>query len=592
MNAENETDLRLAAESMLQQGRYSDAVVAYDKALQKAPGDPRLVLGKAYTHLAMTEEEEALAVVDRNVEANPKSGPALSSKAELLAAMNRNEDAVEWYRRAVEADSQNTEFWQGEAFALTRLGKYDDAVACYNTVLGFDSSRPDIWLEKGDALFDLERYSEALDCYRRAHQIVPLSAQDWTLMGDRFYESGQATEAIACYDQAIGIDSRHFGAWRGKGLAADLNGDVDLALKFLDSALHAAAKDERKLSTLVDKANLLAKHSDRLDDAIAAYDQALAINSRHYLACLGKAIVLENQRQYQPAVEVYDQAIALDATDNRAYEGKGRCLSEMGQLEAAVAAFDHALQIWPESFWASNDRAWALLQMRRYRDSIAEYDRAIRIDSTKSWPWANKGLALMEDGDYKTALAVLEEGLRRKVDDPIPVLLNVALFYSEFQIDNDRALDVYRDVLKLDPASTFNRLATAEVLVRVGRFEEGRMEAEGVTRNDTGMLRLLANYLIVASYLLEGDAARARDQFEKLAPCLLAKDRVTITEELWLFRGLTKQIQTSKVGLQDKFLLLTLLDLLTGKVNPAKLSFFEPEMPPKAMAEPGTQPRP
>ncbi len=53
------------------------------------------------------------------------------------------------------------------------------------------------------------------------------------------------------------------------------------------------------------------------------------------------------------------------------------------------------------------------------------------------------------------------------------------------------------------------------------------------------------------------------------------KEDFKVDEERWIFRGLINIINKSSTNLPEKFLLLTLIDLLQGKIDRQKLSVFK-----------------
>ncbi|GAB4426184.1 MAG: hypothetical protein OHK0039_44110 [Bacteroidia bacterium] len=63
---------------------------------------------------------------------------------------------------------------------------------------------------------------------------------------------------------------------------------------------------------------------------------------------LDKGIEFFNQRKYQEALKAFDQAIALDPQDANPWNGKGIVLNTLGQHPEALTAFDQAIALDPQ----------------------------------------------------------------------------------------------------------------------------------------------------------------------------------------------------------------------------------------------------
>jgi tetratricopeptide (TPR) repeat protein len=53
----------------------------------------------------------------------------------------------------------------------------------------------------------------------------------------------------------------------------------------------------------------------RMEDAIKAYDQAIALDSQFAAAWSNKGVALSNLDKYDEAIEAYDRALAIDPQD-------------------------------------------------------------------------------------------------------------------------------------------------------------------------------------------------------------------------------------------------------------------------------------
>jgi tetratricopeptide (TPR) repeat protein len=149
----------------------------------------------------------------------------------------------------------------------------------------------------------------------------------------------------------------------------------------------------------------------RNEEALAAYERALAIQPDYASAWRNKGSLFRNQRRYAEALAAYDRALEIEPDYAYAWNGKGKTLSDMGQPAAALAAYEHALELDPNFAYIWRNRGDALSQLGRFEAALVAYDRALGIDPGYAYAWTGKGNALRELGRLKEALAAFDHAL-------------------------------------------------------------------------------------------------------------------------------------------------------------------------------------
>jgi tetratricopeptide (TPR) repeat protein len=123
------------AEVRVFQGRYADAVAAYDKVLRTEPGHPRAIAGKADAWEKSGARDRARAALAPWVEAGRESPEMALVQARLLLHAGDHQAVVDVARRHVLApDAAPSVTWHLYAImgrALERLGRYDEAFAAW-----------------------------------------------------------------------------------------------------------------------------------------------------------------------------------------------------------------------------------------------------------------------------------------------------------------------------------------------------------------------------------------------------------------------------------------------------------------------------
>lgn len=112
----------------------------------------------------------------------------------------------------------------------------------------------------------------------------------------------------------------------------------------------AAAQPEQPISENLAHINaLLGKgqsllNLDKNEEALACFEEALALDSEHIETLIRRAKTLEKMRRLKDALETYDRALAIDNSLTIAYLGKGGVFNRMERFTEALECYEKALR--------------------------------------------------------------------------------------------------------------------------------------------------------------------------------------------------------------------------------------------------------
>ncbi len=121
---------------------------------------------------------------------------------------------------------------------------------------------------------------------------------------------------------------------------------------------------------------------------------------------------LSSTGRFEDALAAYDRALALDPDDFCAHSNRGAALLALGRFEDALAAFDRALALDPDNAAIHTNRGAALHALGRFEDALAAFDRALALDPGFAAAHENKGIVMAVIGDFDRALAELDAASR------------------------------------------------------------------------------------------------------------------------------------------------------------------------------------
>ncbi|NJL01030.1 MAG: tetratricopeptide repeat protein [Spirulinaceae cyanobacterium SM2_1_0] len=161
--------------------------------------------------------------------------------------------------------------------------------------------------------------------------------------------------------------------------------------------------------------------SQRYDQALNAFDQAIERRSDYHEAWFGRGNALAGLHNYEEAFASYNKAIQIQPDSASVWFNRGLVLLELQELEAAAKSFANAGDRTTDQHLAAYSwgyRGQALRQLDRLPEALAAYEQATAADPKfqSSWIWQADVLEKLERPTE--ALAALDQALQLKERQP------------------------------------------------------------------------------------------------------------------------------------------------------------------------------
>ncbi len=179
------------------------------------------------------------------------------------------------------------------------------------------------------------------------------------------------------------------------------------------AAQHTAGEANQDYAGACYKRATALKDLRRFDEALAGFDEAIALQPAYAEAYNGRGIVLANLNCLDDAVASFAKAIALKPDYAEAYNNFGIALQDLNRLDHALDSFDKAIALKPDNAWAYNNRGVLLQHLNRFGDALVNFDRAIALKPDYAEAYYNRGMVLQDlsrpqdaIGSFDTAIAL------------------------------------------------------------------------------------------------------------------------------------------------------------------------------------------
>jgi predicted O-linked N-acetylglucosamine transferase (SPINDLY family) len=226
------------------------------------------------------------------------------------------------------------------------------------------------------------------------------------------YQAGHFDEAEALCKAILRAEANHFDALHLLAIVRSRLGRLQEALAGYDQAL--AIKPDN-VPALYNRGVTL-QGLKRFEDAVASYDQALAIRPDYAEALNNRGNALRDLKRFDDALASYDRALVIKQDFIEAVYNRGVTLQDLKHFDDALVSYDNALSIKPGYANALNNRAVTLQDLKRFEDALANYDLALAIRPDYAEALNNRGNALRDLKRFEDALASYDQALAIRPD--------------------------------------------------------------------------------------------------------------------------------------------------------------------------------
>ena len=248
------------------------------------------------------------------------------------------------------------------------------------------------------------RNGDGAGAERLCRQALALDSKNFSalhLLGAICGASGRAEEAAPLLSAARAVNPASASAALNHGLALEALGRKTEALECFT---HAATLKPDFAAAHYNRANLLAAP----EEALAAYDLALAADANYVEALGNRAGLLAARNRTQDALADYARALQLRPGDAILSRNRGQLLRQIRQPQKALESFDQALAAKPDWAEAWDDRGAALLALGRNDDALAAFSGAATRDPAFVPAHLHKAVTLLLLGRLEEGWPLLE----------------------------------------------------------------------------------------------------------------------------------------------------------------------------------------
>jgi tetratricopeptide (TPR) repeat protein len=439
--ARGEADLRLARVDF-REGRRQDAQKRLSELLKREPGNARGLVLQAEFLSADGRLDEAVDWLQAAVTANPGLAEAQFALGRAYVAKNDREQAIRAFNETLRLNPRAAT----AQLELSRLelagGRPDSSIQFAEQALKNAPRNP-------DAQLALVRGLIARRDIRRAESELHLLTQQYpdhstvqTQVGILSAMKGDHSGADRTLTHALELDQDNLEALRAL-ISLDLaqrnsasavrraetrlaRTPQDAGALLLAAGTYAAAGDMQQAEQMLrktldvdgsnfeayDRLGRLYLSQQRLDEALAEFDQLSKRHPRPVQAHTLAGVILEAQKKPQEARKRYEQALSIDpempvAANNLAW----MYVESGGNLDVALQLAQAATRRLPESAAMQDTLGWIYYKKGLADLAISTFQKSVELDPRNPTFHFHLGLSYLKAGAAAKARVALQEAL-------------------------------------------------------------------------------------------------------------------------------------------------------------------------------------
>ncbi|HYL65594.1 MAG TPA: tetratricopeptide repeat protein [Nitrosopumilaceae archaeon] len=166
------------------------------------PEDAVASYEQAEASIAKQNYEEAIVFYDKALERLPLYENAWLKKGDTLSRLKRHGEALDCYDKVLQINPESTDALNLKGICLSDLKKYDKSLECFDEATLLNPMHYAAWNFMGVCFFNLKKLEKALECFDKAIKIKPDFAVAWYNKSGVLLIMGKKKEAEKCYEKA------------------------------------------------------------------------------------------------------------------------------------------------------------------------------------------------------------------------------------------------------------------------------------------------------------------------------------------------------------------------------------------------------
>ena len=402
--------------------------------------------------------------------------------ADALGMNNQFDSAAAVYARLSRQYPESEDYLFNKAMLLSKAGKTDDALAVLNQLEEKTGVVEELVYQKQRLLLKQSKVDEAAAEIRKLIDQSPQEIRYYQLLAEVYDANDRIDEASAIYKSILARDSNNARSLIALANYAKQRGDSTVYWQYLTRAFtNPDYSIDEKVAFVYPYLQMLQIDSTKLKEGLQLTHLVIRAHPTEAKAYALQADMYSQADMLDSALENYNKAISLDSSRFSVWYQLMWIYSRKEVPAELLKASKVVTAKFPEEFMGFYFQGVASYLLQQYPGAISSLNQALSLGSADKRflgdVYSLLGDAYHAVGQHQQSDSSYERALIIRPDDA--VVLNNYSYYLSMRGDQlEKAEQMSRHSLELQPESATYMDTYAWVLFRLGRYEQARQWIE------------------------------------------------------------------------------------------------------------------
>ncbi len=470
--------LFFAAQRSKMLGDFRTAITQYSDYLRLNRQNPTVYYELARLFMEVNNPSYALGFARRAAALDSSNRWYQLALADALGMNNQFDSAAVVYDRLSRRYPESEDYLFNKGMLLSKAGKTQEALDVFNQLEEKSGVVEELVYQKQRLLLKQNKVDSAAAEIRKLVAQNPQEVRYYQLLAEVYDANDRVAEAVAIHKDILARDPNNARSMIALANYAKQKGDSATYWGYLTQAFsNPDYSIDEKVAFVYPYLQMMQMDSAKLDEGLLLTRLVIQAHPAEAKAYALRADMFSQADMLDSALADYNKAISLDSTRFSVWYQLMWIYSRKEDAASLLKASSLVTQRFPEEFMGFYFKGVASFLLQQYPEAIGSLNHAIGLGSGDK-RFMGDVYSLLGDsyhavGQHPQSDSSYEKALTVRPDDAV-VLNNYSYYLSMRSERLDRAAEMSRRSLELQPESATYMDTYAWILFRMGKYEEAR----------------------------------------------------------------------------------------------------------------------
>lgn len=469
-------------------GEIQKAYQAFTECLEIKPNEPSVNYEMAkIERTVFLNGSLAAKRIEKSIKANPQNPWYFKLQGEILMDLGKFELAAKSFKTTYQLNPNDQGALYDQATALISANKYTEAISAYDELEKVVGPYEELSFQKHDLFMQLGEVNKAALELEKLAAAFPMEARYWGIVAQFYYQNNQKEKAKLALDKMVEIDPNNGQVHYQLSEYYAATGDEEKSYQELKKAFETTDLNiDQKVMVLMKYYDLTMYNIAYLSQAFELLDLTVKLHNKEAKAHSILGDFFYRERKEKEALEAFKKAAELDPSRSQIWEQILTLEMGLSKHDALVEDGEKALELFPNmpAFYLytgygherKGQTQIAIDKWNMGKELVVENPRLL------SQFYSSLGAAYNKSKNFTKSDESFEKALSLVPEDAF-TLNNYAYYLSLRKVKLEKAAEMSKKSIELEPLNTSFQDTYAWVLFQLGRYDEALGWAEKAVSN-------------------------------------------------------------------------------------------------------------